>query len=229
MPYLTPSTNITIGKYDIAAKKGKTTLKAIMDSLMHCFKLDYHIQGGLLLFNTEEYYDDLPVGLDLTSAIEPKTGRSWGYRSKKYTYNKDAIPERIEFKFSNTSSELFNGRPIVHKSSFVDQEKKVNINVPYFTDLQWAILNGSDVSSDSLIMLYGNGASRVAYRELNGRQVQNGDLSWTHIHPTFYKDVAACELLEINDEEVMADSVKKNKIQKISVPLDNFNPLVSIN
>ena len=226
--YLTPATNITVGRYDIAAKKGKTTLAALLLSLQGCFNADYHFEGLVLTFNSRGYYEDLPAGLDLTTLIEPKSSRKWAYRTSKYTYSKAELPERIEFKFPVSSDETFDGQPIIHKSSFIDTSKKKTVSVPYVTNIQYAVLNPTEVGKDLMIMMYSSNGTSVGYETIDGTSIQNGHLSWTYLHENYHKVAMACSSVNINKVDTLAISVLKTKIQEVDIPFNNFDAMSSI-
>ena len=226
--YLTPSTNVTVGRYDIAAKKGKTTLAAMLLSLQSCFNADYHFEGLVLTFNSKGYYENLPAGLDLTVLIEPKSSRKWDYRTSKYTYSKAELPERIEFKFPVSSDETFEGQPIIHKSPFIDTSKKKTITAPYITNIQYAILNPADIGKDLMIMMYSSNGTSVGYEDIGGTSIQNGHLSWTYLHEIYHRVAMACTSVNINKVDTMATSVLKTKIQEVDIPFNNFDAMSSI-
>jgi len=226
--YLTPATNVTTGRYDIAAKKGKTTLTALLQSIQGCFNADYHFEGSVLMFNSRGYYEDLPPDLDLTTLIEPRSSRNWSFRTSKYTYNKAGLPERVEFKFAVTSDDTFEGQPIIHISPFIDETKKKTITVSYVTNIQYAILNPEQINKDLMIMMYSDNGTSVGYEDVGGTQIQNGHLSWTYLHENYHRVAMVCQSVNINKVDTLATSVMKNKIQEVDIPYSINSPMSSI-
>lgn len=159
--FLTQKTNILKGNYDKPAQKAEVSLKQILDMLSAVYSCRWHMEGNALHIEHISYYKkgrtylstDI-VGMDLTAETHVRHYKPYTFQKNSFTYDKEALPEKIIYKYGDNTTEIFNGRPIKVISSFVEKGKTQEINAGNFNaDVDYMLLNPSDVSNDGFALL----------------------------------------------------------------------------
>lgn len=234
--FITPKSNIKVGNYDHPATKAAIKFIDVMTMLKTVYNCYWHIDetNRFRIEHVSWYmnggsYPDVNIGYDLTLLIEAKTRKRWSFKSKKYTYDKDKLPEQLKYSWMDKVSRSFDGYNIEVNSSFVQkgniEEKRSDM---FTTDLDFAQAQASSISNDGFMLLAGNDLIDsedyiVNFKELTANneayKVQNGELSNIHLHPSYHKHNLPAPDVTINNEATTATTVKRYKSQEITFPV----------
>lgn len=158
---ITQKSNILAGEYDKPAQKAPITLNAIMVMLRDCFKCFWYIEDNkfkiehISWFKNGGTYSGSPaISYDLTTLIQRKNGKPWGFLSSNYSYDKVDMAERYEFAWMDDVTEGFEGYPIEINSKYVQRGKLENVNISTFTtDIDYMLLNPSAITQDGFALM----------------------------------------------------------------------------
>jgi hypothetical protein len=230
----TPKTNILVSDYDQPAQTAPIKLQDIDTFLWASYRLKWFIDQEkrfriehISWFENGGTYSGTIVGKDLTNETEPKTGKKWSYRSSKWSYEKEKMPEEIRTKWMDKGSEPFDGFPIELRSKFVEIGNYEEINTRFTTDLDFMNLQSGDISKEGFAALAGfetaPGKYEVRFLQTEGPtnfdwNIQNGHLSFLHLHKNYHRHGLPGADIRINDEDNTALSVERNRIQETSYP-----------
>lgn len=157
---LTQKTNILYGEFDTPAQKAPITLSAITRMLKDTFKAYWYIENNkfkiehISWFKNGGSYAGAPeYTADLTTLLEPRNRKPWGFNTSKYDFDKAAMPERLDFKWMDDVTPGFEGTPIVINSKFVQEGKIDQINIANFTtDIDYMILNPQELNPEGFAL-----------------------------------------------------------------------------
>lgn len=157
---MTQKTNITRGQYTQAATKTPVSLAMICGMLRDVFRCYWFIEDGkfriehVQYFRNGSYSGRKSVGVDLTQLQYLRNGKMWAFGQNEYSYNKQNIPERFEFGWSDDVSDLFEGEPISVLSKFAQKGLTEEVTVSEFTtDLDYAFAHAEDMSEDGYFLI----------------------------------------------------------------------------
>ncbi len=199
--YITPKTNITKSNYNQAAQKAELSLKQILDMLWGVYGCKWHMEGNALHIehisfykNGRTYYPVGAVSLDLRQETHARHYKSYTFQANRYSYDKLETPETIRFTYTDSVTDVFNGKPIKILSTFVQPGKIEEVNVSVFNpDLDYMLLNPAEVSNDGFALLTaeaGPSGYKVPYAEIVidgiSYRTQNGDLSYFKLIPRYH-------------------------------------------
>lgn len=161
--FITPKSNITAGDYDKAAQRGPITLNDIFSMLKSVYQCYWYIDGNKLKIehiswfkNGGSYSGNQTIGTDLTTMLYRKNGKKWGFGTNNWEFEKDIMPERLQFKWMDDVSEAFEGYPIEVDNKYVAKGNIENIQLSKFTtDIDFMLLNPGNVSPDGFALLSG--------------------------------------------------------------------------
>ena len=236
--------NILAGEYDQPAQKAPVTLSAILAMLRDTMKVYWYIEDNkfklehISWFKNGGAYSGTPLtSFDLTTLIQQKNKKPWGFISSKYSYDKVDMAERYEFGWMDDVTEVFEGYPIEINSKYVQRGKIENVNISAFTsDVDYMLLNPGSISQDGFA-LFGavwdstNNRYELPYieRYIDGAdlRLQNGLMSFVYLHPNFWTYDLPSTDVTINEEPyTWVQGVERKKKQKVAFPsLDDPNPL----
>ena len=235
----TAKSNIVLGQYDRPANRVDVKFSDFEEFLRVTYQCYWFIEGTRFRVEHVSWFEnggrypsegDANIRFDLTVRREPKTGLPWSKGSKKYNYDKTLMPERLEFSWMDNVSETFKGFPIVSRSGYVDQELKEERRTSNVTtDIDFIAANPTVVNREGLVAM-----ALFWDDNLNGYAVffgpiddiatwdvlwyiQNGKLSFLYLHDKYYRHYAAASEITINDIDVAATSVRKNKQQNLRI------------
>lgn len=257
--YLTQKSNALKGNYDMPAQKMPITLKKLFDMLKNCFKVYWYIENNKLRLehisyfsNGEDYYSSVPI--DLTNLYDTRTQKPWSFGKNNYEFESEDMPERIQFAWSDDSSEPFEGKPLEVLSNYVKKGQVDEVSVNGFTsDIDMMISTPGNFSQDGIAILVANTLGFVPYASVkmvyedfypSGNEhevteiysVQNGFLSFANLIPSYYGGDLPGSKVNINgiDYDIVNDylsgtkikaAVKRAKKQKLKCPINLlFNP-----
>lgn len=233
-PMIVPKSNILVGNYDQPTKKAPLRFGELLQFLKDFYKVYWYIRDGKFILEHIEYferggsYTTDQVGADLTTEIDPKTKLAWAYRTAKYTYDKSAMPERMEWNWMDPQSPVFEGYPI---QMLDPQVEKGNVEVKSLSkfagDIDFIAVSPGEVSREGFVWIEAEQQGQTFYVptvavEFEGLtlNIQNGYASLTFAHGEYHTYQLPCEEVTINDETTTADSVIKTKVQEIQFPSD---------
>lgn len=226
--YVTQNTKIKHGYYSQAAQRAPITLKQVFEMLRDSLRCYWFIEGNKLRIEHIEYFRnggsynpaDHKIGFDLSVMIYSRNGKPQSFGQKQYWFDRDELPERYEFGWSQATTTPFSGYPMEILSKYVKAGKVERVTVDSFlTDIDYALLNPGDVSDDGLMLL---GVTpnedtdpdapkwevpivtkdyAISDHPMVRYTMQNGYLSFVHLVPTYYiYDMPASRAL-INTQE----------------------------
>ena len=241
---ITQKSNILAGEYDQPAQKAPVTLSAILAMLRDTMKVYWYIEGNkfklehISWFKNGGAYSGTPItSFDLTTSIQRKNKKPWGFISSKYSYDKVDMAERYEFGWMDDVTEGFAGYPIEINSKYVQRGKIENVNISVFTsDIDYMLLNPGSISQDGFALfaaVWDSANNRYVppyvQRTVNGAdlRLQNGLMSFIYLHPNFWTyDLPAMDVTINEDPYTWVQGIERKKKQKISFPsLEDPNPL----
>jgi len=241
---ITQKSNILAGEYDQPAQKAPVTLSAILSMLRDTMKVYWYIEDNkfklehISWFKNGGAYSGSPVtSFDLTTLIQQRNKKPWGFISSKYSYDKVDMAERYEFGWMDDVTEGFAGYPIEINSRYVQRGKIEDVNISAFTsDIDYMLLNPRSISQDGFA-LFGavwnstNNRYELPYieRNIDGANItlQNGLMSFIYLHPNFWiYDLPSLGATINEDPHIGVQGIERKKKQKVAFPsLDDPNPL----
>lgn len=239
---LTQKTNVLVGDYDRPAQKAPTTLQQLTNMLRDCFRCFWYIEDGkfkvehILWFRNGGSYSANPgLTVDLTTLLNVRNGKTWGFASSKWSFDKVDMAERYQFEWMDDVTQPFDGSPINILSKFVTPGKIEEITVSNFTsDVDYMILNPSAISEDGFALFAAvrdsNNNLVLPYRKFSAQGVdfvlQNYILSFYYLQPTYYVYDLPARRVEINGSSMNAHGVERKKKQTVTYPsIDDPDPM----
>jgi hypothetical protein len=233
-----PKSNFTLGEYDRPAQKAITKLSQFLQMLWTVYRLKWYIDDAgrfrlehISYFEKGLSYGANNVGSDLTTAIEPKTGLTWAYRTSKYRYNKQNLAEEIRTKYMDEQSVPFEGFPIPINDFFVEPGNYVEEVLRFSADLDFMTVNSPLINREgfALFAAVPTGIPKqweTEFTEIEAPpgfewNIQNGKLAFIYLHPRYHVYGLPAPDVKINDEDATATTVERNKIQELTYPFPN--------
>ena len=242
--YVTPKQNVLKFTYDRPATKAPIRYSEILEALKVFFQAEDFIDDDSRLriecppfFENGQTYDtgNPIIGQDLTTLIEPATGKPWSYKTNKFGYAKERLPDEITFACMDRQSDSFNGESILVLDEFVNKGVAEDRFASRFsTDIQMAISQPSAFNEDGFFLLAcrldSEGVMRVISYEIPGYEFrQNGELAFPSVNQDYYKYNMPGNNLLVNGQEVQSLSIRPAKRQQIGAPIPRgFSPLTLI-
>lgn len=230
---ITPKSNVTSGEYTTPALMAKVTLRTIFDMLRDCYKCYWFIQDGKLKiehitwFRNGGSYGIPQVGVDLTKLIQVTNGKSWGYLTSNYSYEKAEMTERYQFSWMDETTEAFESEIQVN-SNYVTEGNVEEITASQFTtNIDFMLLDPSDVSQDGFALMSGYKDSEGYYTlpiierqtsEGSTVKIQNGYLTWQTLLTNYYMYDLPAKDVTIGGFDMQAISTSRKKKQTVKYP-----------
>ena len=238
---LTPKSNVLKGDYDKPAQRAPIKLSELLTLLRIAYRVHWHIDAGKMILEHVHYYEKgmtytIPqVGADLTGLIEPKTGKNWGHRGRRYKYEKEAMPEGYRFAWMDQVSFPFSGYSLDILSPFIQRGTFEDNNVGQFTsDLAFALVQPGSISPDGFFLFdaeEGDGGLQVPSVEIvisdeEEYFLQNGHAAMVYLHDKYHRHNLPAEDIRLNGNVDTADTVRRAKLQEEEFPSpDGLNPM----
>lgn len=232
--FITPKSNILNHGYDHPATKAPIRFSDVEDLLMYGLNCFWWIDNNsnfriehLHYFKNGRSYSTPGVGHDLTTQIEPKTGKSWAYHTNNFGYRKETLPEEYVHKWMDTTSQYFDGYPIRIRSGFVDKGNIETRQIGVFTsDINMGMVSPESLSLDGFFILAAEdvaGVWTVPFLNItvvfaNEVSLQNGYWSFYHLHDKFFKHYLPAEDVTINQVDIVATTTKRAREQDVVFP-----------
>lgn len=231
VPIIIPKSNVVVGNYDQPAKKAPIRLSEIMQLLRFFHNCYWHVSEGSLIVEHEDYYHNgksysTPnVGTDLTEGIEPKTELAWAYRTNKFKFDKQNMPERIETGWMDKGSQQFDGYPIQALSAYAQKGNIEQRVISKFTsDVDFIHVAANDIAKEGFVFLeceegelyYTVPFVTFVISADETYTMQNGYASLIYAHNQYHKHNLSAESVTLNKSAITATTVKRSKIQEIT-------------
>lgn len=234
-PIITPKSNITVGQYSQPAKKGPIRLSELLQLARVAWNCFWYIDtsGKFILehisfFDNGGTYSGTEVSEDLTTLLDPQTGKNWEWGANVWEYDVDAMPERIESGWMDRTTREFDGYPINIRSIYVQAGNIESRKATRFTaDVDYMQLQPEDIAKEGFAVVecsVSKGIYTVPYLEValpDGSEfkLQNGYLAFIYLHPNYHRYGLPASLIRMNEEDTTALSVTRRLIQSLEYPL----------
>lgn len=232
--YLEYNTSVLRNKLELSLEDVFTILDTI-------YRVKWHVDGRKLILEQAYWYlrggsyttDQLAI--DTTLIENPLSGKSWSFRQNKFTFNKIEIPERIDPRFTEKTSDIFDYFPIDLNNGFVDEENVREVQLQLMTNIDFLNYNRRNTDDTGFIMVEavedeleaGAGAiwyvAWAPYNELTTAlietYVQNGWLSFHHLINKYYiYDLPTDNATAGSDTLDTTNNITRKKEQDIVFP-----------
>lgn len=237
--FISQKSNIINGEYQTPAQKAPITLQQITNMLRDVFKCYWYVEDGkfkieqIKWFRNGGSYNSTPIiGYDLTKLENVRNGKKWAFATSEYSFDKEDMAERFQFKWMDDVTEPFEGLPIEITSKYVTEGKIEEINISNFTsDIDLMLLNPGAISSAgfALFAAVQNGATwelPFTRHTIDGTEynLQNGYLAYMNIQPIYWLYDMPAKNLIINGTVNSAISIERKKKQTINFPAGKTEP-----
>lgn len=158
---LTAKSNILAGEYDRPAERAPITLESIFKMLKDTCQCYWFIDENNKLriehisyFKRGGAYMGLNISVDLTTLIEPRTRKPWGFAANKYEFIKADMPEQIRFSWADEVTAAFEGSPIEIDSPLTQDGLITDINPgPFTSDIDYMLMNPQGINPDGFALM----------------------------------------------------------------------------
>ena len=237
--FITPKSNLLVSEYQEPAQKAPTTLQDFTNMLKNCFQCYWYIEDNkfkiehILWFKNGGSYSGTPlIGYDLTRLENIRNGKKWGFKTSSYTFNKEGMSERYQFKWMDETTEPFDGVPIQIKSAYVQEGKIEDINISNFTsDVDYMLLNPNAINKDGFALLAAvlvNNTYKLPFvrQSISGADffLQNGIVAMSILQPNFWLYDMPARNINVNDRDTFARGIQRQKKQDLTFPIGNDDP-----
>ena len=236
--FITPKSNIVISDYS-QPDTGEMITFGDIDNLLKSVNLYWWIDGQgnfkiehIHYFKNGRSYTTAYIGVNLTTLIEPRTGKAWGYHTKKYRYIKEKMPEQYTFGWMDKQSEYFDGYPVKINSGFVEKGLFIDRKVQKFSsELSLAVAFPDNFAVEGFFIMgaeFSGGEWTVPYESLSVGSftnilAQNGWWSFYYIHDKFWRHYLPSPDANINGTDITAITTQRGKEQTLVFPA-GMNP-----
>lgn len=239
--FATPKSNILVGDYQTPVQRATITLQQVLDMLRNTFQCYWHIEGDRFCIehiswyrNGGTYEGNPIVGYDLTQLENIRNGKKWAFDTSEYTFDKEDMPERYQFKWADEVTEPFKGQPIQVVSKYVKPGKIEEINIGGFSsDIDLMLLNPENFSQEGFALLaaqynYTNHRYELPFIRQDVDNVtyylQNGLVAMVNLQPQYWLYDMPARNLIVNGVQVWAYGIQRRKSQKLTFPVGDDDP-----
>lgn len=240
---ITQKSNVLAGEYDRPAQKAIITLNQVFKMLKNAYKVFWFVEDSKLKFehisffkNGRSYTQTPELNVDLTRLIDSRNKKPFAYNTSKYSFDKETLPETMEFGWMDETTVGFKGSPIIVNSKFVQLGKIETTTVEQFTsDIDLMLVNPAAFSQDGFALfaaIYNETSSKYELPfysiVIDGARLrlQNGFASFVYLHLNFWRHDLPSYDVEINGEQTRALGITRTKTQPIKYPsLQDPDPL----
>ena len=237
--YITPKSNVVSANYDQPAKTAEITLSQVFSMLESMYQLHWHLEGRDLRIEHVSWYRNggsytgKVIGSDITSLLQRKNNKFWGFNTNNYSFDKVTMPERLEFGFADDCSEAFTGEAIEILSPFVSKGNIDDKTVQGFTnDIDYILANSNDISKSGFVCFACDPATKKAIWKVQNIGLknvfsQNAFSGFPFSHSNFYIYDLPANNVVINgiEKNIASTNVSRYKKQEVSYPVQsNINP-----
>lgn len=231
---LTPKSNVLTGDYDKPASRAPIKLGELLALLKNAYRVYWYIDASNRLvlehihfFYNGKSYTAAGVGEDFTTLLEPKTGKAWAWRGKRYKYEKEAMPEGFRFAWMDQVSFPFSGYQLEMLSPFIQRGQFEDVNMgPFTSDLAYGLVQPSALSPDGFYLFDAEVTGdeltvtsiEVTVSDEEDYYLQNGQASMLYLHDKYHRHALPAPSIRLNGNEETATTVRRSKIQEEDFP-----------
>ena len=233
---ITPKSNIIVAEYTQPDQTAPITLASVFNMLKNVFGLYWFVDDSNRLriehiswFKKGGSYASggaLVVGYDLTAIKNTRNGKEWSFDTDTYSYDRLDMPERYQYEWGDSTTDVFKGDAIEVLSGFVQEGKVEEINISNFNaDLDYMMLNPSDVSEDGFALMFCHVSgttwqvlTEILQIEDNVVTVQNAELTMVNLQPNLLVYDMPSWNIRVNGTAVTAKGIQRKKKQTVNVP-----------
>jgi len=237
--FITPKSNIIETNYNRPATRTKIKFREIIDMLGNVYNAyididednKFIIEGADFFLNGRSYSSTNP-GINLSEILTTRHLGNLTDRKNIFSYEADAIPQRVMWEWMDEVSEPFEGVDMIGLDEYVTEGNVVTKNTGQFTsDIDYITINSDSISKDGFVILEANLSGSlytVSTWTDGGVDYQNGHLAVPYMQQAYFIYNAICNTLNINgathDISVDGGSVMRYKIQELKIPkIPNFD------
>lgn len=233
-----PKSNILIGEYDQPAQKEIITLKDVLNFCWTAHRNKWFVDSqnrfrleSMYFFDRGGSYTEDVIGVNISDYIEPRSGQPWSIGQNSYSFDKSKLHEAYVLKWMESGSPAFDGFPVEFTDGYVSKGSRPEIIAArFFTDLDFGLISGSELSKNGFFALAKNETDEVEIIEVTVSgftyQLQNGYLSNFYLHPNFWRHGAGSLNMKINGEVTTALTIVRAIDQKVEFATDvDVNPM----
>ena len=207
--------------------------------LRNTFQLYWHIEDNKLRIehiswyrNGGTYAGNPVVGYDLTTLENVRNGKKWAFGTSEYTFDKEDMPERYQFKWADDVTEPFEGQPIQVVSKYVQPGKIEEINIGGFSsDIDLMLLNPEQFNQEGFALLAATQGADGMELPFVRRDVdnvtyylQNGLVAMVNLQPQYWLYNMPARDLRVNGVNVWAYGIQRRKSQTLTFPVGDDDP-----
>lgn len=233
---LSQKSNILAGEYDQPAQRAPVRFRDLMEMIRDCYGLYWFIEAGKLKIEHIKYfknggsYSTAPsIGIDLTTLPNPRPNQFWGFNTSNWDYDKQEIPERIEFEWMDESTLPFKGYPIETISVYSNRGSIDQRNIGLFSsDIDFMLTSPESISQDGFALFAAtfnvpDGIYELPFveKDVGGAnlRIQNFYASFLFLHEFLHIWDLPARTVKINGIQTTALGVKRGKKQSVDFPI----------
>lgn len=231
--FITPKSNIIETNYNRPATKTKIKFREIIDMLANVYNayVDIDEDNKFIIENADFFlngrsYSSTNPGINLSEILTTRHLGNLTDRKNIFSYEADAIPQRVMWKWMDEVSSPFEGVDMIGLDEYVTEGNVVTKNTGQFTsDIDYIIVNGEAISKNGFVILEANlsGSTYTVSIWTDGSvDYQNGHLAISYMQQAYFIYNAICNTLNINgsihDISVDGGSVMRYKRQELKIP-----------
>lgn len=235
--FITPKSNILTANYDTPATKSEISLANVVTMLKSVFNCHWDIdEDNKFIVEFVDYfmrgrsYTKFNYSADLTSVLNPRTGKAITSNNNKYNYEKQNIPEFIEIKFMDVTTDDFDGEYVECQDNFIQKGLIDTRSADKFTtDIDYMGLQPSSIGKSGFAIfeaILTNGEYVMVEENITiqgkSKSLLNGYLSAPYLQENYFIYNSPCNTLNINgtihNVNIDGGTIKRNKIQEMSIP-----------
>lgn len=217
---------------DLSEIQSEGTLKELLIAICILFNCKWFIDSDSFIRIEHISWFTQNAGIDTTIGIN-------GFRNKSrkdFSFMRQEIPLREEFKCVYAGYKDFVGLPIIYNSPCVNIKKVATYQTPKLsTDVKYVRDNADTLKDFESLMLIacdvdGNILSETGI--LSGLSFENAHLSWANLHYNYHRHYRYLDSGIMNEAETAFLSVRKTKLQSgikyLGTCCTEINPLTDL-
>lgn len=223
--FITPNSNIKVGEYDEPATIAKLIFNSLLKFLKDVYRVRWFVDAeNRFRIEHINWFDDIDNNetIDISALKEPSSKVLWDYGNEQFSYEKQELPQTLQYKWSYKVSEAFAGLPIEHLGRFVSDEVQDITFENFSSDIDYILLQPDSIDDVGFMVFecdIDNDNRTVPVVDIvfkgNTFSLQNGYLSLAYIAENYFIYDAASSNLNINGNAVTSNSEMKSKVKNV--------------
>lgn len=193
------------------------------DTSLRLEHISYYKNGG-------SYQVTASMGEDLTTIINPRSGKPWAFGQNEYSFEKYQMPEFVKWSWMDESDTIFDGSGFKCLSNYVNKGRTEENNVNNITtNIVKMMVQPDKFSLDGLAVILTYLGYKTDYyyfpREIGGDwRVINGQLSMWNLQETLLLYDAPCETIEVSGNVHNDVDYVRTKTNEVTYPANDADP-----